>query len=108
MPGCSNSIWLDVHHIIYYYVGGLTAAENLITLCSKCHKNVHENLLKIEGTVPCGLRFLNRFGKAIRQDRTLDIAFWLDIWCGWRDSETGRYIRARDASAEGPALKLCA
>ena len=103
VPGCPNSLWLDVHHIIYYSVGGLTIGDNLVTLCTKCHKNVHENRLKIIGTAPHGLIFLNQFGKDIRQERTLDIAFWLDIWCGWRgDNNHGRYYQARDA------LKACA
>jgi hypothetical protein len=95
VPGCQNSIWLDVHHIIYYADGGLTAPENLITLCSKCHKNVHEGHLKISGSAPHGLRFLNRRGQDIRKERTLDVAYWLDIWCGWRGSAVDRrYLRA--------------
>ena len=98
VPGCQNTLWLHVHHIIYYADGGLTAADNLITLCTKCHKNVHENRLTITGSAPCGLRFLTQTGKDIRQELTLDIAFWLDIWCGWRGSEDGgRYFRAREA-----------
>ncbi len=99
VPGCPNTIWLDVHHIIYYSDGGLTVADNLLTLCSKCHKNVHENRLKIVGSAPHGVRFFNQFGKDIREERTLDIAFWLDIWCGWRGSEDyRRYPRAQEAS----------
>lgn len=105
VPGCPNSIWLDVHHIIYYSLGGLTAGENLITLCTKCHKNVHDGRLAIIGSAPHGLRFLNESGRDIRRERTLEVAFWLDIWCGWRESEGngyGRYPLARGA------LKLCA
>jgi len=44
------------------------------------------------------LTFHNQFGKDIRQERTLDIAFWLDLWCGWRGSDN-RYFQARDALA---------
>jgi len=107
VPGCPNSLWLDVHHIIYFAVGGLTAAENLITLCSRCHKNVHENRLKIVGSAPHGLIFLNQFGKDIRQERTLEVAFWLDKWCGWRDAQPyGRYFQAREGLS--PPLKCCA
>jgi len=78
VPGCPNSLWLDIHHLIYYSVGGLTIGENLATLCTKCHKNVHEGHLIITGSAPHGLRFLNRFGKDICQERTLDVAFWGD------------------------------
>ena len=98
VPGCQNTLWLDIHHVIYFADGGLTVSENLITLCTKCHRNVHENRLTITGSAPCGLRFLNHFGRDIRQERTLDIAFWLDIWCGWRGREGDqRYLRAREA-----------
>lgn len=99
VPGCQNSLWLDVHHVIYHSLGGLTAADSLITLCTRCHKNVHENRIKITGSAPHGLKFLDRFGRDIRQERTLDIAFWLDLWCGWRDSEPyGRYQQLRQAA----------
>lgn len=99
VPGCPNSLWLDLHHIIYHTAGGLTRADNLITLCTRCHKNVHENRLTITGSAPRGLRFLNQFGKDIRHERTLDVAFWLDLWCGWRGSEN---------DARYPRLKACA
>lgn len=102
VPGCQNTIWLDVHHIIHYADGGLTIPENLITLCCKCHKNVHENHLKIVGRAPHGVRFLNREGKDIRIERTLDIAYWCDIWCGWRGTRwDSRYQRAREALLTG-------
>ena len=98
VPGCQNTLWLHIHHVIFYADGGLTIADNLITLCTKCHKNVHDNRLKITGSAPRGLRFLNQSGKDIREERTLDVAFWLDIWCGWRGAERDqRYLRAREA-----------
>lgn len=97
VPGCPNTLWLEVHHIIFYADGGLTRPENLVTICSKCHKNVHEGRLTIQGNAPHGARFLDQFGRDIRRERTLDMAFWLDIWCGWRGSiENNRYRRARE------------
>lgn len=96
-PGCPNTLWLEVHHIVFYADGGLTRPENLITICSKCHKNVHEGRLVIRGDAPHGARFFNERGKDIRQERTLETAFWLDIWCGWRGTEWDRrYLRARE------------
>ena len=38
---------MEVHHIIYKSKGGSDEAENLITLCSTCHYNVHHNNLKL-------------------------------------------------------------
>ena len=98
VPGCQNTLWLHIHHVIYFANGGLTVSENLITLCTKCHRNVHENRLQISGSAPHGLRFLDQDGRDIRQERTLDIAFFLDIWCGWRGNESDRrYLAARTA-----------
>ena len=103
VPGCPNTLWLEVHHIIFYADGGLTRPDNLITLCTRCHKNVHEGQLVIRGNAPHGALFLDKLGRDIRQERTLDTAFWLDIWCGWRGAEDdSRYgtVRGRVGSSE--------
>lgn len=97
VPGCQNSLWLDIHHIIFYSDGGLTIGDNLITVCTRCHKNIHEGRLRVEGAAPHGLRFLTAAGKDIRTERILEVAFWLDHWCGWQGPEDeGHYGRARD------------
>ena len=36
---------LEVHHIIFRCMGGTDDEKNLITLCEKCHKMVHNGLL---------------------------------------------------------------
>ena len=36
---------LEVHHIIFRSLGGSDDERNLITLCEKCHKAVHDGLL---------------------------------------------------------------
>mgnify|MGYP000944780001 CR=1 FL=1 len=36
---------LEVHHIIFRSMGGTDDERNLITLCEKCHKMVHDGLL---------------------------------------------------------------
>jgi len=43
--GCSDR--LEVHHIKYRSQGGSDAPENLITLCSKHHKQLHNGKLKL-------------------------------------------------------------
>lgn len=100
VPGCPNTLWLEVHHIIFYADGGLTRPDNLITICSKCHKNVHEGRLVIRGDAPRGARFFNQSGRDVREERELDTAYWLDIWCGWRGTELNRrYLGAGDLRA---------
>lgn len=46
-PGCSHSRFLEVHHIKPRAVGGQNDLENLITLCSGCHRLHHERRLRI-------------------------------------------------------------
>ncbi|MBS2040583.1 HNH endonuclease [bacterium] len=101
VPGCENSIWLDTHHVTFYAHGGLTVPENLITLCTRCHSNVHQGRLHIQGSAPHGLRFLNDRGRDVREERQLDVPYWLDIWCGWQGEEQDRRYR-------GPAGTLAA
>lgn len=40
-PGCTNTRFLEVHHIKRRANGGGNDAANLITLCSRCHRWVH-------------------------------------------------------------------
>ncbi|MBK8164333.1 MAG: HNH endonuclease [bacterium] len=41
-PGCGSTHFLEVHHVRPRGQGGTNRAENLITLCSRCHGFVHE------------------------------------------------------------------
>jgi hypothetical protein len=65
-PGCHNTLWLQVHHIEYWYRGGRTVWGNLVVLCSKCHRLIHERWLVLRGTAPDGLEFLDRWGRRLR------------------------------------------
>jgi hypothetical protein len=41
-PGCRSTQFLEVHHVMPRGQGGTNRAENLVTLCSRCHGFVHE------------------------------------------------------------------
>ena len=49
---------LEVHHIIFRSLGGSDALENLITLCEKCHKLIHDGkiVLNLKGKRKRNLR----------------------------------------------------
>lgn len=49
-PGCGNTRWLQVHHIIFWADGGPTDLDNLILLCGFHHRFVHEHGWHITGT----------------------------------------------------------
>jgi 5-methylcytosine-specific restriction endonuclease McrA len=42
-PGCRSTHFLEVHHVKPRGQGGSNRAENLITLCSRCHQFTHES-----------------------------------------------------------------
>ena len=41
-PGCSFTEFTDVHHIRHWAKGGETNLDNLVTLCGRHHRAVHE------------------------------------------------------------------
>jgi len=42
---CISRQRLQAHHIVYRSHGGDDAAENLLTVCNKCHRLIHDNRL---------------------------------------------------------------
>ena len=40
--GCNHTRFLEIHHIIPRFEGGTNDPENLVTLCTACHKLLHE------------------------------------------------------------------
>lgn len=70
-PGCSQTRWVQVHHIVHREDGGLTIASNLVCLCPHHHRAHHQGLFEITGNPeqPHGLRFSNRWGRAIGPPR---------------------------------------
>ena len=60
-PGCGRSRYVHAHHIAHWADGGETKLDNLVTLCSQHHRQVHEggygvrmNESEIEFTRPDG------------------------------------------------------
>jgi hypothetical protein len=41
-PGCNNTRFVDAHHIQHWSAGGETSLDNLMLLCSRHHRLVHE------------------------------------------------------------------
>jgi len=55
VPGCTNTHYVDVHHIHPRSEGGRNTLENLITICSAHHRATHRGDLIIQGHAgePC-------------------------------------------------------
>lgn len=42
-PGCTSSRWVDAHHVVHWADGGPTDLDNLVLLCRRHHRAVHEH-----------------------------------------------------------------
>ena len=47
-PGCDNRLFVDAHHIHHWAHGGETTAENLVLLCRRHHRAVHEGSYRVD------------------------------------------------------------
>ncbi len=47
-PGCTHEKWFTAHHVVHWADGGETTAENLVMLCSKHHRLLHEGGFEIK------------------------------------------------------------
>ncbi|HEY4185498.1 MAG TPA: DUF222 domain-containing protein [Polyangia bacterium] len=63
-PGCANRAFLHGHHVHHWMHGGRTSLDNLLTLCTFHHRQVHEGGFEVRFTTegaldawtPCGQR----------------------------------------------------
>jgi hypothetical protein len=62
-PGCANSIFTEVHHIVHWARGGATDLPNLVTLCDYHHHTVHEGRWRMEGNANGMLKFYAPSGR---------------------------------------------
>ena len=47
-PGCRNTRFVDAHHVQHWAAGGETRLDNLLLLCSRHHRLVHEGGYRID------------------------------------------------------------
>ncbi len=47
-PGCHHKRFVDAHHIKHWSAGGDTSLDNLMLLCSRHHRLVHEGGFRLE------------------------------------------------------------
>lgn len=64
-PGCENRLFLDAHHIRHWARGGETSLENLVLLCRRHHRLVHEGGYSVERLPAEELRFRDPWGAPI-------------------------------------------
>ena len=65
-PGCTNTRYVDAHHIVRWADGGPTDLTNLVLLCRSHHRIVHRSKLMIEGDPNDSIRFVDEKGRPVR------------------------------------------
>jgi hypothetical protein len=60
-PGCENQRFVDAHHIHHWANGGHTKLDNLVLLCRRHHRLVHEAGYSVD----LRMRFCDRWGQHI-------------------------------------------
>jgi len=128
-PGCSNTRYVDGHHIKHWAHGGETKLSNLVALCRFHHRQVHEGKVVVLTLDDGALRFVKPNGRSFDSfapagaqpqsdwtrlaDTHRDAALEIDAktatsrWCG-ESMDYGTAVdvllirsrRARDVSAE--------
>jgi hypothetical protein len=64
-PGCENRLFVDAHHIRHWAQGGETSLDNLVLLCRRHHRLVHEGGYAVERSADDELRFRDPWGAPI-------------------------------------------
>ena len=67
-PGC-NHTHLEIHHTIWWSMGGPTDLDLLVGLCVRCHHLLHRGRLHISGNAVDGFEFTTRTGRSLRRRR---------------------------------------
>ena len=67
-PGC-NHTHLEIHHVIWWSLGGRTDLNQLIGLCVRCHHLLHAGKLVVTGDAVDGFEFTTRTGRQLRRRR---------------------------------------
>lgn len=76
VPGCTNTLGLQAHHIVPWSEGGVTELENLVLVCDAHHHQHHSGEISIAGNPnvphdqPDGLTVTDRHGRSIRSHPT--------------------------------------
>jgi hypothetical protein len=64
-PGCDSTRFVEAHHVEHWAHGGDTSLVNLILLCRRHHRLLHERGYSVEPGKDGEPRFVNQYGIAI-------------------------------------------
>jgi hypothetical protein len=78
-PGCSNTRYVDAHHVHHWAKGGETKLSNLVQLCRFHHRQVHEGRVVVQVLDDGALRFVRPDGESfdsVAPDYTRPLCDW--------------------------------
>ena len=81
-PGCSNTRYVDAHHIHHWSKGGETKISNLVQLCRHHHRQVHEGRVVVQVLDDGALRFVRPNGESFQRvapDHTRPLSDWRQL-----------------------------
>jgi Domain of unknown function (DUF222)/HNH endonuclease len=64
-PGCGHTRFLHAHHVVWWSKGGGTVLDNLIVICSHCHRLIHELGWTVTGNANGELTFRRPDGRVV-------------------------------------------
>jgi hypothetical protein len=64
-PGCTQQRFVEGHHIEHWAHGGGTRLTNLVLLCRRHHRTVHEGGVRVQRLDDGALRFVDGLGRVI-------------------------------------------
>ncbi len=96
-PGCHRTLFVDAHHVKHWVQGGETSLENLLLLCTRHHRAVHEGGFSIRRDFQDQWRFFRPDGIAVPE-------------CGYlasdeRDPPAGLPLAALIRSVSNPSAR---
>ena len=102
-PGCTNARFVDAHHVQHWADGGETKLSNLVQLCRRHHRFVHEHGFRVERDAEGDrIRFVRPDGRVVPNAPSLDAAEanagWLALTRKHDDLALG--INARTATSK--------
>jgi hypothetical protein len=72
-PGCSCTRFVDAHHIQHWADGGETKMDNLILLCRRHHRLLHEEGFRLHRAMDGGIDFTLPDGEIIPANEELGL-----------------------------------
>jgi hypothetical protein len=96
-PGCSNQRFVDAHHVVHWADGGQTRLDNLVSLCRRHHRFVHEHGYSVCTDPEGGFRFADRAGQLVPAAGARPV--WPEPDAAWQRLRTAGFAAASPVSA---------